>query len=219
MEYGAPVKDGPTTYTVPIHTTIFLHATYPSKLTNSLTTPPDDLLSLKMYVADMAALYEEYSLKWFNRHTMALIFTQTALHTWNHAGHKPNEAHPNYEGYTFYIHQIWCPVRIIVQLNKLTIEWKLKNISYNGLDLSGNVSDTAPVKKSLEVPYSKNQVLMVLHKTPRSEYHRKIRKARIMLAASKLRLDTLMLQYLEKYGEIDNTSESDSVLSSGSEDN
>jgi hypothetical protein len=90
--------------------------------------------------------------------------------------------------------------------------------SYNGLDLSGNVMEDAPVRKSEEVPYSRNQVLMVLRKTPRSEHHRKIRKARLMLAASQLRLDTLMLRYIEKYGEIDNTSDSESVLSSGPED-
>ena len=175
-------------------------------------------MDFKMYVADMASLYEEYSMKWFNRSTMALIFTQTALHTWNHAGHTLNESQRNYHGYTIYIHQSWCPVRMVVQLNKITVEWKLMKTSYNGFDLSGNVTEEAPVRKSEEVPYSKNQVLMVLRKTPRSEHHRKIRKARLMLAASQLRLDTLMLRYIEKYGEIDNTSDSESVLSSGPED-
>ena len=82
MEYEAPIKDGPTTYIIPISTTKFLDASYPIKMTNSLTTPPDSLMDFKMYVADMASLYEEYSMKWFNRPTMALIFTQTALHTW-----------------------------------------------------------------------------------------------------------------------------------------
>jgi hypothetical protein len=218
MEYEAPIKDGPTTYIIPISTTKFLDASYPIKMTNSLTTPPDSLMDFKMYVADMASLYEEYSMKWFNRPTMALIFTQTALHTWNHAGHTLNESQRNYHGYTIYIHQSWCPVRMVVQLNKITVEWKLMKTSYNGFDLSGNVTEEAPVRKSEEVPYSKNQVLMVLRKTPRSEHHRKIRKARLMLAASQLRLDTLMLRYIEKYGEIDNTSDSESVLSSGPED-
>jgi hypothetical protein len=216
MEYEAPIKEGVTTYVIPISTTKFLDVVFPIKMFGSFQTPSESLLSFKMYVADMASMYEEYSIKWFNKPTMAITFTQTVLHSWNYAGHKPNE---KYQGYTFYIQQSWCPVRIIVQLHKITIEWKLIKASQNGHDLSGNLMEEASVQKSDEVPYAKNQIIIILHKTPRSEYHRKIRKARLVLAASKLRLDTLILRYTEKYGEFDNISDADSVLSSGLEDN
>jgi|UniRef100_A0A6C0K6R3 hypothetical protein len=223
MEFESPIKEGPTTFIIPINTTKQLDLRYPSKLSKSISLPSCELIDFKKYIADIAIIFEEYSLKWFNKTVFPLTFINEVLHKWNTNNYiAPPELPPEYIDYIFYIYQIWCPVKIIVNLNKITIEWDLIKSSHGELDISGNIaaghSKDETIKKSEEVPYSKNQILMVLKRTPRSEYHRKIRKARIILAATKLRLDTLMIEYIEKYGNLDNTSDSDSILSFDLED-
>lgn len=214
MEYESPIKDTATSFTVPIKTTKYLEVKYSSAVSGSYTTPPPDLFAFMTYIADMASLYEEYSKKWFNREMLSIFFIKTTQHDWNHMSHSPYISPPKYESVPVDVHQTWCPVKITVQLNKYTIHWILLDKAYNN-----PTPEETVIPKSEEVPYSKNQILMVLKKTPRSEHHRKIRKARLLLAATKVKLNSLVLRYIEKYGELDNSSDTDSVLSYGSEDN
>ena len=165
----------------------------------------------------MAMLYEQYSPKWFDRNVLSIFFVKNVAHQWNHMSHLPYTSPPRYENLPIQVHQVWCPVKISVQMNKYTIHWKLLNSKYAEQALTNTTSGELP--KSEEVPYGKNQIQMILKKTPRSEYHRKIRKARILLADSKVRLRALILRYTEKYGELDAMSDSESVLSFNSADN
>jgi hypothetical protein len=222
MEYESPIKEGATTYIIPIRTTRNLNVKYSSVVSGSHTTPPADSFEFTSYIADMASLYEEYSQKWFNRSILSIFFIKNLVYSWDYMTHEPYTSPPKYESVPIEVHQTWCPVKLVVQINKFTIYWKLLNKNYTNYAPENVISGEIPVKKSEEVPYSKNQIVMVLKKTPRSEYHRKIRMARILYEASKTRLNKLILQYTEKYGQINNTSdtdaENDSVLSFGSED-
>jgi hypothetical protein len=222
MEYESPIKDGATTYIIPIRTTRYLHIKYNSVVSGSHTTPPADSFEFTSYIADMASLYEEYSQKWFDRHILSIFFIKNLVYSWDYMTYEPYTSPPKYESIPIEVQQTWCPVKLVVQINKFTIYWKLINNNYNNSAPESVISGETPVKKSEEVPYSRNQIVMVLRKTPRSEHHRKIRMARILLEGAKVRLNKLLLRYTEKYGEITNTSDShtetDSVLSSDSED-
>lgn len=218
MEYESPIKEGATTYIIPIKTSTYLHARYSSVVSGSHTTPPADLFEFTSYVANMASMYEEYSKKWFNRQILSIFFIKNLAYDWNYREHEPYTTPPKYESVPIEVQQIWCPVKISVQLNKFTIHWKLLNNHYNHPPPESITPEDATTKKSVEVPYSQNQIMMVLQKTPRSEYHRKIRKARIILAASKVRLQNLFLRYTEKYGELGEDSDNESILTMDSED-
>lgn len=218
MEYESPVKEGPTTYVIPIHTVKNLDITYSSAVSGSHTTPPQDSFAFTAYIADMASIYEAYSKKWFNRDMLSIFFVKNVAHKWNHMTHRPYVSAPQYESVPIEVHQIWCPVKITVHMNKFTIDWKLINIDYNNISVQNVPSGEIPVKRSEEVPYGHNQVIMVLNRTPRSEYERRIRRARIIFAAAKVRLRKHLLDYMEKYGNLDATSDNDSLLSFGSED-
>jgi hypothetical protein len=218
MEYESPVREGATGYTIPVRTVKNLEATYSSAVSGSHTTPPQDSFAFTAYIADMAALYEAYSKKWFNREMLSIFFIKNVSHKWDHRTHRPYVSPPRYESVPIQVHQIWCPVSIAVHMNKFTIHWKLLNSKYSEHAAENVPSGEIPVKKSEEVPYGQNQVVMVLNRTSRSEYERRIRRARILLTASRVRLRTLLLAYTEKYGELDATSDKDSILSFGSED-
>jgi len=221
MEYESPIKDGATTYTIPIRTSKYLDVRYSSVVSGSHTTPPPDMFEFTSYIADMASMYEEYSKKWFNRDILTIFFIKNLAYDWDYSAHEPYVSPPKYESVPVEIHQIWCPVKIMVQLNKFTIHWKLLNSGYTQSKPESITPEAATTNKSEEVPYSKNQIVMVLQKTPRSEYHRKIRKARLLLALSKVRLQRLLLRYTEKYGELDADTDTDneSVLTVDSQDN
>jgi hypothetical protein len=218
MEYDSPIKEGATTYTIPIGTSQYLNVKYPSVVSGSHTTPPADLFEFTSYIANMASMYEEYSKKWFNRQILSIFFIKNLAYDWNYMGHEPYKSPPKYESVPIEVQQIWCPVKISVQLNKFTIHWKLLNSNYRHPEPESITPEDTTTKKSVEVPYSKNQIMMVLNKTPRSEYHRKIRKARLTLAASKVRFQNLLLRYTEKYGELDMDEDNESVLTMDSQD-
>jgi hypothetical protein len=169
----------------------------------------------------MAILYEEYSKKWFNRTMISIVFAKNVAHDWNHMSIAPYVSPPKYESVPIQVHQSWCPVKMTVQATNITIHWRLLNSKYTekGAENVPSGDLQVPSQKSEEVPYSVNQIKMVLNRTPRSEYHRKIRKARLIVALSKNRLHKLLLRYTEKYGEVGNASDTESVLSFDSDDN
>jgi len=213
MEFESPIKEGPITYTIPIRTSVYMDVKYISVVSDSYTTPPSDLFEFTSYIANIASLYEEYSKKWFNREILSIFFIKNLAYDWNYMSYKSHINPPKYESVPIEIHQIWCPVKITVELNKFTIFWHLINNDYKK-----SSPEDVSTKKSEEVPYSKNQIMIVLKKTPRSEYHRKIRKARLAVVATQLRLNELLLSYVEKYGEINDASDTESVLSFDFED-
>jgi hypothetical protein len=218
MEYESPIKEGATTYVIPIRTAKNLDIKYSSAVSGSHTTPPQDVFEFTAYIADMATLYEAYSKKWFSRDVLCIYFIKNTVHEWNHMTHRPYVSRPQYESVPIQVHQIWCPVSLTVHMNKFSIQWKLLNSKYSEHAAENVPSGTIPVKKSEEVPYGHNQVVMVLNRTSRSEYERRIRRARILLTAARVRLRTLLLAYTEKFGDLDATSDKDSILSFGSED-
>jgi hypothetical protein len=220
MEYESPVRHDSMTYTIPIHTTKHLEVVYSTTVSGSNTTPPLDSMECMTYIADMATLYEEYSKKWFNRAVMSIVFAKNVAHEWDYMSHSPYNGPPRYENSPIEVYQIWCPESISLKMNNYTIHWKLVTNKYTEQQPVEVPSGELALKpKSEEVPYGSNQVLMVLKRTSRSEYHRKIRKARVMVAVSNSRLQKLILKYTERYGELGNVSDSDSVLSFDSTDN
>ena len=218
MEFESPIQGPSKSYTVPVRTTKYMNVKYTSAVSGSHTTPPLESIECMAYIADMATMYEDYSMKWFNRAVLSILFVKTVEHEWDHMSNTPYTSPPQYESVPIQVHQIWCPVKLSVYLNRFIIHWKLLKSDYIERKVE-IITSGEPETKSTEVPYGKNQIQMVLKSTPRSEYFRKIRKARVLLAASKLRLHSLLLKYTEKYGELNNTSDSDSVLSFDSADN
>jgi len=217
MEYESPIRQDAMTYVVPIRTTKYMKVSYPSAVSGSHTTPPLDQIECLTYISDMASLYEEYSKKWFNRSMLSIAFIKNVAHDWNHMSIAP----PQYENIPIEVHQSWCPVKISVEAGRMTIHWRLLNTKYTekAIDNVPSGDLQVPSQKSEEVPYSVNQIKMVLKRTSRSEYHRKIRKARLVVAISETRLHKLLLRYTEKYGEVGNASDAESVLSFDSNDN
>ena len=219
MEFESPVKEGATTYTIPIRTVKNLDVTYSSAVSGSHTTPPQDSFAFTAFIADIAGLYEAYSKKWFNREMLSIFFIKNVVHQWDHMTYRPYVSPPHFESVPIRVHQIWCPASITAHMNKFTIHWKLLNSKYSDYTPKNVPSGEIPVNKSEEVPYSRNQVVMVLNQTPRSEYARRIRRARILLTVARVRLRKLLYDYTVKYGELDATDDNDSILSFGSEDN
>ena len=214
MEYESPVRHDAMTYTIPIRTTKFMEVVYSSTVSGSNTTPPLDSIVCMAYIADMASLYEEYSKKWFNRPVMSIIFAKNVAHEWSHGSTTPYISNPRYESVPIEVYQSWYPESISIKSNKYQINWRLVTCKYTEHRLENAPSGELELEpKPAEVSYGQNQIQMVLKRTSRSEYHQKIRKARLIAAASNARLHKLLLRYTEKYGEVDNVSDSDSVLS------
>jgi len=198
MEFGGPARKDSATYIVPISTLDYFEINYPSTVSGSHTTPPLDRIETKMYVSKIASLYEAYSLRWFTKKIPAFFFIQHAGHTWNHGDSEPYTSPPNYVGSMINVHQIWCPETITVQSNLFQIGWTLRTSDYG----SYSVSRTSGTKmESEEIPYGENQVQYVLEETPRSIFHRKIRRAKLAAATANLRVKRLYLKYYKRYGE------------------
>ena len=195
MEYESPIRHGANKYTIPITTTRYLDVTYKTNVIGSATTPPPDQIECKAYIADMASLYEAYAKKWFNREVLSIVFATNVQHNWKHPA-KSSYVAPKYEDTAILIHQIWCPEHISLDWGTYTIHWSLRPGEQTEVIEKAIPSDSS----SVEVPYGPNQVLMVLHKTPKSEYRRKLRKARIQYEVARQRLYKLILRYTEKYG-------------------
>jgi len=198
MDLESPVRVNSTTYTVPIRTLQYFDITYPSSDTGSHTTPPLNNIEAKLYISKLAALYEDYSSKWFNKKIPAFYFIQHAGHTWDHGNTAPYTSPPNYVGSIINVHQVWCPETITVQPNLFQIRWTLRNSDYS----SYSVSRTSGANlESEEIPYGENQLNYVLKETPRSIFHRKIREAKLAAANANLRVKRLYLKYYKRYGE------------------
>lgn len=197
MEYESPIRHGANKYTIPIATTKYLDVMYETNVIGSATTPPLDQIECKAYIADMASLYESYTKKWFNREVLSIIFATNVQHNWKHP-EQSSYVSPKYQDVPVLIHQIWRPEHISLDMGIYTIHWVLQTGEQNEIVEKVIPSDSS----SVEVPYGQNQILMVLHKTPKSEYRRKVRKAQIQYELAKERLYKLILRYTERYGDV-----------------
>jgi hypothetical protein len=212
MEFGSPIRQGTVAYCIPIQTTIFLKVQYPSNTSGSHTSPPLDLIEMKEYIAKMGVLYESYSVKWFDKKTPAFFFIQNTTHKWNYSNSEPYKSEARYLGTTIIVHQIWRPESIVIQNNIFQIQWVLETSEYGSYSVTGVPSGV----QSEEIPYGENQIHFVLNETPRSMFHRKIRRAKIVAAIANLRVKKLYLKYYKRYGDF-NENTGDSPLSSDSE--
>jgi hypothetical protein len=197
MEYESPIRHGANKYTIPIVTTKYLDVIYETNVVGSATTPPLDRIECRAYIADMASLYEAYTKKWFNREVLSIIFATNVQHNWKHPAQSSYVA-PKYRDIPVEIHQIWCPEHISLDTTTYTIHWVLRSGEQNEIVDKVIPSDSS----SVEVPYGSNQILMVLHKTTKSEYQRKVRNARIQYELARERLYKLILRYTERYGDV-----------------
>jgi hypothetical protein len=209
MEFSSPIQKNSGVYQIPIQTTRFLSIQYPSSVSGSHTNPPLDNIEIKQYLSEMAALYEPYSLKWFNKKIPPFFFLQNLSHKWNHSNSEPYKSESQYVGSTITVHQIWCPEMITVQPKLFQISWFLRTSKYSSYSLPSGI-------QSEEIPYGENQIPMVLSETPRSIFHAKIRRAKMIAAIASLRVKKLYLKYYKRYGDF-TTSGHDSPLSSDSE--
>jgi len=210
MEFGSPIRQNTTSYIAPIQTTQYLDVKYPSSIITSTTTPPLDMIEVKQYISAMAVLYEAYSLKWFNKKIPPFFFIQNVAHKWNHSAGAP-QTPASYTGGAVTIHQVWRPETILIQSQLFQLHWVLRDSDCT----SGQIVNR-PSGESEEIPYGENQVQFVLKETPRSVFHRKIRRAKLVAAIAKLRVKKLFLKYYKRYGEFVGT-EKDSPLSSDNE--
>ena len=219
MEFESPERHSAMNYTIPIRTTKYLEVTYTSIVSGSTTTPPLDSVECMMYVADIASMYEDYSKKWFSRQVMSIVFAKSVIHSWDHGTQPPSIVQPRYESDPIQVYQIWCPESLSIKGTQYQINWKLRVNKFMEFRLenipSGELNESLglqppPNEKSTEVPYGQNQILMVLKRTSRSEYQRRVRKARLLAAAATARFQDLALKYTERYGELGNISESES---------
>jgi len=214
MEFGSPVRQNSTTYIASVQTTRFLDIKYPSNVSGSNTSPPTDQIEMKQYLSAMALLYEPYSLKWFNKKVPAFYFIQNVTHRWDHSSITPYTSPPNFVGSMILVNQIWRPETILIQPNLFQINWVLQQSDYGSYSVANRSPGTTP--ESEEIPYGDNQAQFVLAETPRSIFHRKIRRARLIAAIANLRVKKLYLKYYRCYGEF-TPGEADSPLSSDSE--
>jgi hypothetical protein len=219
MEFDIPERHSAMNYTIPIRTTKYLEVTYTSAVSGSNTTPPLDLIECMTYIADISSMYEEYSKKWFSRQVMSIVFSKNVIHSWDHGEQAPYISQPRFESVPIRVYQKWSPESLTITGTQYQINWKLavnkytefrlENIASGELNGSLGLQPT-PNERSAEVPYGQNQILMVLKRTSRSEYHRKVRKARLVAAAAAARFQDLASKYTERYGELGDASDSES---------
>ena len=214
MELGNPIRQNSTSFIVPIQTSKFFDIKYPSNTSGSHTEPPTDKIEMKQYLSAIALLYEAYSLKWFNKKITAFFFIQNTSHKCNFSSILPYTSPPNFVGGTVLVHQVWCPESIRIQPNLFQINWILQGSDYGSYSVANRSPGTAP--ESEEIPYADNQTNFLLEETPRSIFHRKIRRARLIATVAKLRVKKLYLKYYKRYGDFTD-GEADSPLSSDSE--
>ena len=157
----------------------------------------------------MATLYESYSLKWFNKRIPPFFFLQNLSHKWNHSNSEPYQSENKSVGSAITVHQTWRPETITVHPKLFQISWVLETSKYSSYSLPPGI-------QSEEIPYGENQMPMILSETPRSVFHRKIRRAKMVAAIAALRVKKLYLKYYKRYGDF-TMNEDDSPLSSDSE--
>jgi hypothetical protein len=214
MEFGSPVRQNSTTYIAPVETTNLFDTKYPSSTSNSNTSPPTNTIEMKQYLSIIALAYEQYSLKWFNKKIPAFYFIQNITHNWDYSSAPPYTGDPNFIGSTVLVHQVWRPETILIQPTLFQINWVLQTSDYSSYSVTKHSPGTAG--ESEEIPYGDNQGQFVLSETPRSIFHRKIRRAKLIASITKLRVNKLYLKYYKLYGEFTPDGE-DSPLSSDSE--
>ena len=209
MEFSSPIQKNSGVYQIPIQTTRYLTVEYPSNVSDSHTNPPLDKIEIKQYLSEMALLYEPYSLKWFNKKIPSFFFLQNLSHRWNQSKSQPYTSESRYVGTTLTVHQTWRPETIVVHPKLFQISWVLETSKYSSYSLPSGI-------QSEEIPYGENQIPIVLSETPRSVFHHKIRRAKMIAAIANLRVKQLYLKYYKRYGDF-NKGEHDSPLSSDSE--
>jgi hypothetical protein len=217
MELGSPEKlyDGSTSIIVNVVDNLKIE--YLSRESGSHTTPPLESMDLKLYVGELAQLYEEYSRKWFAKAIFTTMFISKIQHVWDMDDKEPYRGIAN-EVYPIQVCQEWCPEKLIVLAREFKLQWRLVNVSYKQPKTKiKSASGSGPVEVSSEqIPLNTIESSISLKTTLRSRALRKVREARLMAAMSKCTADELTLRYYEKYGELENR-DSGSVLSSDSE--
>jgi len=217
MELGSPEKlyDGSTSITIEVIDN--LKVEYLSKESGSHTTPPVELMDLKVYVGELAQLYEVYSRKWFAKVIFPTLFISKIQHVWDMDDKQPYKGIAN-EVYPIQVSQEWCPEKLIVLAREFKLHWRLVDVSYKQPKTRiKSASGSGPVEVTSEqIPLNTIESSISLKTTLRSRALRKVREARLMAAISKSTADELTLRYYEKYGELENR-DSGSVLSSDSE--
>jgi len=214
MEFGSPIRQNSTTFVASVQTTGFLDIKYPSNVSGSNTNPPTDQIEMKQYLSGMAILYEPYSLKWFNKKIPAFYFIQNVTHRWDHSSVPPYTSPPNFVGSTILVHQVWRPETIVIQPTLFQINWVLQRSDYGSYSVANRSPGTAV--ESEEIPYGDNQAQFILEETPRSIFHHKIRRAKLIASIANLRVKKLYYKYYGRYGEF-KPGGADSPLSSDSE--
>ena len=214
MEFGSPIRQNSTTFIASIQTTRFLDIKYPSNVSGSNTSPPTEQIEMKQYLSAMALLYEPYSLKWFNKKVPAFYFIQNVTHRWDHSSIAPYTSPPNFVGSMILVNQVWRPETILIQPALFQINWVLQQSDYGSYSVANRSPGTT--QESEEIPYGDNQLQFVLSETPRSIFHRKIRRAKLVATIANLRVKKLYLKYYKRYGEF-TADEADSPLSSDNE--
>jgi len=208
MEFSNPLRESATTHIASVQTTKYLEIEYSSSVPGSHTTPPLDRIEVKQYISEMAVLYENYSMKWFNKKVEPFFFIKNAGHKWNHLTAKP----PMGE-IPIRVHQVWRPETIRIQSKLFEIQWVLHSANYDPRVLN---QPSGIAQESEEIPYGDNQIEFILQQTLRSHLHRKIRRAKTIAAVADARVKHLVLKYYERYGE-SIMNNSDSPLTSDSE--
>jgi hypothetical protein len=215
MELGSPERQTDDSYSINIEVMNNLQIEYISRESGFHTTPSHDSSDLKIYVGQIAQLYEEYSKKWFSKAVFPTLFLSNLHHTWNTNNKEPytgiiNDLSP------IRVYQDWCPEKLIVVGKIFKIVWRLDNVLYKQRKIN-SASGTVPVEiTSEQIPFDNDEDTLALRTTLRSRAIRKVREARLMAAISKATADRLTLRYYQKYGELENR-DSESVLSSDSE--
>lgn len=215
MELGSPEKQEDGSHTISIEVMNNFQIEYLSRESGFHTTPPHDSTDLKIYVGQLAQLYEIYSKKWFSKIVFPSLFLSRLQHIWNTNDKPPYTGLVN-EMSPIRVCQEWCPEKLIVMAREFKIIWKLDNVLYKPVKTK-TVSGTGALEVASEqIPLHSDESTLSLKTTLRSRALRKVREARLLTSISKARSDQLTLRYYEKYGELENH-DSGSVLSSDSE--
>jgi hypothetical protein len=215
MELGSPEKQEDGSDIIAIEVMNNFQIEYLSKESGFHTTPPYDSTDLKIYIGQLAQLYEIYSKKWFSKVVFPSLFLSRLQHVWNTNDKQPYSGVVN-EMSPIRVCQEWCPEKLIVMAREFKIIWRLDNVLYKPVKTK-IVSGTGALEVTSEqIPLHNDESRLSLKTTLRSRALRKVRQARLLASISKAISDKLTLRYYEKYGELENR-DSGSVLSSNSE--
>ena len=159
----------------------------------TIFTPPDHLRDLINYLIPIANEIEKYSLKWMSSQIKSSNFLDHIVHKWDHS---TICAEADTKLNTF--RQLWELVEIKIIRDQFILHWNLYYIEEIPISDSSGQTDVNSIPFSDDTP-------LTIFKNPRARIREKIRRARIHVAALKLKLKELTNAYYTRYGTLEGT--------------